>query len=114
MNDYDPKKPLTFINYLDMNNLYDWAISKNLPYVKFKWLKNVGGLDVMSIFEKSPTGYFLEVDHKYPDELLKLYNDYPLSPEKLAASSDTLSSYRKKTAGKYEIKVDDVQKLFQI
>ena len=24
MNDYDPKKPSTFITYLDMNNLYDW------------------------------------------------------------------------------------------
>ena len=114
MNDYDPKKPLTFINYLDMNNLYDWAISKNLPYGEFKWLKNVDGLDVMSIFEKSPIGYFLEVDHKYPDELHKLHNDYPLAPEKLAASSNMLSSYCKKTAGKYEIKIGDVQKLFQI
>ena len=25
-NDYDPKKPSTFITYLDMNNLYDWAM----------------------------------------------------------------------------------------
>ena len=24
MNDYDPKKQLTFISYLDMNNLYGW------------------------------------------------------------------------------------------
>ena len=27
MNDYDPKKPLIFISYLDMNNLYGWAMS---------------------------------------------------------------------------------------
>ena len=27
MNDYDPKKQSTFISYLDMNNLYGWAIS---------------------------------------------------------------------------------------
>ena len=27
MNDYDPKKPSTFISYLDMNNLYDWAMA---------------------------------------------------------------------------------------
>ena len=26
MNDYDPKKPLIFISYLDMNNLYGWAM----------------------------------------------------------------------------------------
>ena len=27
MNDYDPKKPSTFISYLDMNNLYGWEMS---------------------------------------------------------------------------------------
>ena len=32
MNDYDPKKPSTFISYLDMNNLYGWAMSEYLPY----------------------------------------------------------------------------------
>ena len=31
MNDYDPKKPSTFISYLDMNNLYGWAMSEYLP-----------------------------------------------------------------------------------
>ena len=41
MNDYSPKKPSTFISYLDMNNLYGWAISEYLPYEGFKWLKNV-------------------------------------------------------------------------
>ena len=40
MNDYDPKKPSTFITYLDMNNLYGWAMSEYLPYGRFKWLKN--------------------------------------------------------------------------
>ena len=29
--DYDPKKPSTFISYLDMNNLYGWAMSEYLP-----------------------------------------------------------------------------------
>ena len=28
MNDYDPKKPSTFISYLDMSNLYGWAMSE--------------------------------------------------------------------------------------
>ena len=36
MNDYKPKKPSTFITYLDMNNLYGWVISKYLPYGGFK------------------------------------------------------------------------------
>ena len=111
MKDYDPKKPSKFILYLDMNNLYGWAMSEYLPYGGFKWLKNIDGLDVDSVSEKSAIGYFLEVDLKYPDELHELHNDYPLAPEKLAVSSDMLSKYCKKIADKYEIKVGDVKKL---
>ena len=111
MKNYDPKIPSKFITYLDTNNLYGWAVSRYLPYGGFKWLKNVDGFDVNSINEKSDTGYFLEVDLEYPDELHELHNDYPLAPEKLAVSSDMLSKYCKKIADKYEIKVGDVKKL---
>ena len=96
INDYDAKKPSTFISYLDMNNLYDWAMSEYLPYEGFKWLKNVDKFEVMSINRKSLIGYLLEVDLKYPDKLHELHNDYPLAPEKLAVSSDTLLKYCKK------------------
>ena len=37
----------------------------------------------MSINEKSPIGYFLEVDLEYPDELHELHNDYPLASKDL-------------------------------
>ena len=78
---------------------------------KFKWVKNVDELDVMSVNEKSDIGYFLEVDLEYPNELHELHNDYPLAPEKLVASNDMLSTYCKKIADKYDIKVADVKKL---
>ena len=39
LHDYDPKKPSTFTSYLDMNNLYGWAMSEYLPYGSFKWFK---------------------------------------------------------------------------
>ena len=45
-----------------MNNLYGWAMSEYLPYEKFKWLKNIDEFNVMSINEKSLTGYLLEAD----------------------------------------------------
>ena len=86
-------------------------MNKCLPYKGFKWLKNVDKFDVTSINEKSPIGYFLEVDLEYPDELRELHNDFSLAPEKLAASSDILSKPSKKIADKYEIKVGDVKKL---
>ena len=45
MKDYDPKKPSEYILYLDMNNLYGWAMSGYLPYGGFKWLKTL--MDLM-------------------------------------------------------------------
>ena len=108
---YDPTKPLKFITYLDINDLYGWAMSRYLPYDGFEWLKNVDGFDVNSISEKSPIGYILEVGLEYHDELHTLHNDYSLAPEKLAIPYDMLSDYCKKIADKYEIKVDDVKKL---
>ena len=111
MNHYDPKKPSTFISYLNMNNLYGWAMSEYLPYEVFEWLKNVDEFDVMSISKKSLIGYFLEVDLKYPDELHEFHNCYPRAPEKPAFSSDMLSNYCKKIADMYEIKAGAVKKL---
>ena len=111
MNDYDPKKPTTFIIYLDMNNLYGWAMSKYLPYGEFEWLENINEFDINWINEKSDTGYFLEVDLEYPDKLHELHNNYPLAPEKLVVSSDMLSENCKKIADKNQIKVGGVKKL---
>ena len=54
MNDYDPKKPSTFISYLDMSNLYGWAMGEYLPYGGLKWLKNIDEFNATSINEKSP------------------------------------------------------------
>ena len=52
LNDCDPKKPSKFITYLDMNNLYGWAMTEYLPYRGFKWLKNIDKFDIMSISNK--------------------------------------------------------------
>ena len=96
MNEYDPKKLSAFTTYLDMNSLYGWAMSEYLPYCRFKWLKNVNWFDVNSVSEKSPIGYFLEVDLEYPGELHELHNGNPLAPEIFAVSIDMLSRYCKK------------------
>ena len=108
---YDPRKPSKYISYLDVNNLYGWAMSGYLCYGGFKWLKNIYNFDVSSISEKASVGYILRVHLENPDELHVLHNDYPLAPEKPAIPSDMLSDYCKKIADQYGIKVGYLKKL---
>ena len=97
--DYDKNKPSKFISYLDMNNLYGWAMNEYLPYYGFEWLENIDNFDIMPI------------NDKFPEEIHELHNDFPLAPEKLTVSNDMLSKYCKKIGDKYEIKFGDVKKI---
>ena len=67
LKDHDPTRPSKYISYLDMNNLYGWAMSRYLLYGGFKWLKNVDNFDENSTSENSSIGYIIEVDQEYPD-----------------------------------------------
>ena len=87
MKNCNPKKPWKFITYLDMNNLYGWAMSGYLPYGGFKWLKNVDNFDVHSCSEKSPIGCIFS---KLILSIHALHNNYLLAPEKLGISYDML------------------------
>ena len=68
--DYDPKKPIVYIKYLDMNNLYGGAMSEYLPCGGFQWVK-VNNRVVNRVLNKSDNSlhsYFLEVDLDYLEE----------------------------------------------
>ena len=39
MKNYDKNNESSYIEYLDANNLYDWAMSQKLPVNGFKWKK---------------------------------------------------------------------------
>ena len=111
MKNYDHTKPSKCILYLDMNNLYGWAMSGFLPYSGFKWLKNAYNFDVRSVGETSSIGCILKVNLEYPKKVHLLHNDCPLAPEKLAIPYDMLPKYCKKIIDKYGIKVSDLKKL---
>ena len=66
-----------------MTNLYGHAMSHYLPYVNFKWVKSIDKIKqkLMNIKSNSSTGYILEVDLDYLQELHDIHNDYPLAPE---------------------------------
>ena len=83
--DYDSKKPEKYITYLDMNNLYGYAMSQYLPYANFKWVKNINEIEqkLMKIKSNNSIGYILEVDLEYTQNLHNEHSDYPLAPEKI-------------------------------
>ena len=74
---FNSNEPSAYIQYLDANNLYGWAMSKPLPTNGFKWMKD----NELNVWEKTPC--ILEVDLEYPKELHDLHNDYPLAPEQI-------------------------------
>ena len=39
MKNYDKNMKSSFLEYVDANNLYGWAMSKKLPLGNFKWIK---------------------------------------------------------------------------
>ena len=45
MKNYDKNKESSYIQYLDANNLYGWAMSQNLLVNGFKWVKNTSKID---------------------------------------------------------------------
>ena len=102
MKDYDHSKETKFIQYLDANNLYGWAMTQSLPTHGFKWMKNVTKETVMDIIERAnhsmtdpknvafglsknlfKRGYIFEVDLEYPTGLWEEHNDYPMAPERI-------------------------------
>ena len=74
---YDENKEISYILYLDANNLYGWAMSQKLPVNDFKWIKNVSKTDegfIKNYDEDSDKGYILEVDVGYPKNYKNLIN----------------------------------------
>ena len=83
MSNNDPDKELTYIPYLDANNLYGWAMSQPLPTHGFKWMTDRQLERWETICASDKRGCILEVDLEYPEELHDLHNDYPLAAERL-------------------------------
>ena len=85
MKNYNNNEESSYIQYLDANNLYGWAMSKKLPVNGFKWLDNdkINEEFINNYNENDKKGYVLEVDVKYPKKLLDLHSDLPFLPERM-------------------------------
>ena len=75
--DFDSNEPSKYLQYLDANNLYGWAMSQSLPTKGFKWMTE-NELD-----NWRNHSCILEVDLEYPKKLHDLHNEYPLAAERL-------------------------------
>lgn len=83
LDNFDPLKPTSFIAYLDATNLYGYAMRQYLPQRDFIWLNDgeIENFDVSNVSDESDTGYVLEVDLEYPENLHDHHNDFPFCPE---------------------------------
>ena len=83
---YDEKKEISYILYLDANNLYGWAISQKLFVNGFKWVKNVSKTDedfIKNYDEDSHEGYIVEIDVEFSKNLHDLHSDLSFLPERM-------------------------------
>ena len=88
MKNYNNNEESSYIQYLDANNLYGWAMSKKLPVNGFRWLDSDKINEINEEFiknynENDNKGYILEVDVRYPKRLHELHNDLPFLPERM-------------------------------
>ena len=82
----NPKEKSSFLQYLDANNLYGWAMSQLLPTGGFKWVNDLSRFtpeEIGRLAKHGTKGYLLEVDVKYPKELHDLHNALPFMCEKM-------------------------------
>ena len=113
MEEYSEESPSKYVMYLDVNNLYGWAMSQYLLVGNFRWMtdKEINKIDLGKYKADGKKGLIPEVDLEYLQELHDLQNDYPAAPEKAKVSKDILLGYCKKVAEKYNISIGQVKKL---
>ena len=93
--------------YLDINNLYGWAMSQYHSTGGFKWLSEgeINNTNLGKYTEESYRGLILEVDLDYPEQLHQSHDDFPLTAEKNYLSQGMVSSYWERIRQKCNISI---------
>ena len=79
---YDLSQESSYLQYLDANNLYGWAMSQPLPTGRFRWV-SIEPNKVGKLAAHTNKGYLLEVAVSYPRDLHDSHNDLPFMCERL-------------------------------
>ena len=86
MKDYNKDEEESFLEYLDANNLYGWAMSEPLTVDDFDWIKYLSKIDedfIQNYDKDNDKRYVLEVDVKYPKNLYELHSDLSFLRERM-------------------------------
>ena len=82
--DYDKKKKSPYITYVDANNLYGQSMTQPLPQEDLKF-ETCSLESILETPDDAETGYFVEADLEFPEELHDKFKQYPPPmPRKLA------------------------------
>ena len=98
------------IIYLDVNNLYSYAVSKFASISRFK-LIDPKEFDLNKYTSNSSKGCVVGADLEYPKELQGLHIDYALAPDKIEIKKQMLSEYQLQIADLCNIFTGNVKKL---
>ena len=80
--DYNKDEEESFLEYLDANKLYGYAMSEPLPVDGFDQIKDLSKIDenfIKNYDKDSDKGYIREVDVNHPKSLHDLHSDLPFS-----------------------------------
>ena len=86
MKDLDnPNEESEYLQYLNANNLYGWAVVQKLPTHGFLWkeAEDFNSEKINELVKKDNSGYLLEVDVEYPKNMHKNHNELPFLAERM-------------------------------
>ena len=80
--EFNPNEKTSYLQYLDANNLYGWAMSQPLPTGGLCWV-DIKPDKISKLAKCKSKGYLLEVDVRYPKELHNSHNDLHFMCERM-------------------------------
>ena len=95
MKNYNEKEESSYIQYLDANNLYGWAMSQELAINNFVWVENESKIKIEKLVqnynENSGIRYIFEVDINY-----YCGNEQKINIDHYRKMKEDIKIYRKK------------------
>ena len=79
-------------------------MSEALPYKDIQFSDNTSLETILATPDDATTGYILEVDLSFPEELHDKFKEFPPCPENVAPRDEWLSDYQKHIAEKIILK----------